>query len=122
MPRRRMDPYDPSLVPVARALRRAATVPERLLWSRLRGRRLGVRFLRQHPVLRYVADFCCPEAWLIVEVDGRSHDGLGDADRARQATLEALGYRVLRIANDDVLRDIDSVIRLIADTLERSPH
>ena len=122
MPRRRMDPCDPPLVPVARALRRAATVPARRLWSRLRGRRLGVRFLRQHPVLRYVADFCCPEAWLIVEVDGRSHDGLGDADRARQATLVALGYRVLRIANDDVPRDIDSVIRLIADTLERSPH
>ena len=121
MPRRGTDSYGPSLVPAARALRRAATVPERLLWSRLRGWRLGVRFLRQHPVLRYVADFCCPEAWLIVEVNGRSHDGHGDADRIRQADLGALGYRVLRVANDDVLRDLASVVHLIADTLEQSP-
>ena len=108
-------------MPAARALRSAATVPERLLWSRLRGRRLGGRFLRQHPVLRYVADFCCPEAWLIVEVDGRSHDGHGDADRIRQADLEALGFRVLRVANDDVLRNLAPVVRLIADVLEQSP-
>ena len=114
---RRVDPYEPHLVPIARTLRRDATVPERLLWSRLRGRRLGVRFLRQHPLLGYVADFCCPEARLVVEVDGRSHDGRGDADRARQSDIEALGYRVLRLSNDDVVRDLDAAAARVAEML-----
>jgi hypothetical protein len=58
----------------ARALRRGTTDAERALWSRLRRRQLGgFRFRRQHPIDRYIADFVCPEARLIIELDGAHH-------------------------------------------------
>ncbi len=105
--------YEPEAVPFARHLRREATFPERLLWARLRRRALGVRFLRQRPVGRYVVDFLAPDASLAVEVDGRSHDGQGAHDEARTASLEAQGLRVLRIPNDDILADLDAVVARI---------
>ena len=111
------DPYRPWLVPLARRLRREATVPEWLLWARLRRRRLGVRFLRQRPVGRYVVDFLAPEARLVVEVDGRSHDGRATEDAARQRALEALGLTVLRVSNDEVLRAPDAVADRVRSAL-----
>ena len=113
--------YDPTGVPRARALRRAAPVPERLLWSRLRRRQLGVRVLRQHPVGPFVVDFACPERRLVIEVDGRSHDGRAAADAAREAVLRRAGYRVLRLPNDDVLRDLDGVVARVAAALTDPP-
>src|SRR5208337_573404 len=60
----------------ARQLRRNATIPERMLWNRLRGGRLaGLKFRRQQPIGPYIVDFFCHEVGLVVEVDGRSHDG-----------------------------------------------
>jgi very-short-patch-repair endonuclease len=117
MPRHTTDPYRPHLVPFARRLRREATWPERLLWARLRRRALGVVFRRQRPVGPFVVDFLCPEARLVVEVDGRSHDGREVADCARQAILEARGLLVLRVTNDEVLRDPSGVARRIGDAV-----
>lgn len=105
------------LVPRARKLRRDATFPERVLWSRLRRRQLGVRFLRQRPVGQYIIDFYCPDVGLAVEVDGRSHDGAFACDLQRQAVLEGLGLRVLRVANDAVLEDVDGVVAQIITAL-----
>jgi len=102
-------PYDTHLTPLAKRLRREATFPERLLWSRLRANRLGRRFYRQRPIGTYVADFCAPQARLVVEVDGRSHDGRLAADLSRETALRAAGYEVLRFTNDEVLRDVDEV-------------
>ena len=106
-------PYEPDSTPFARRLRREATFPERLHWSRLRRRRLGTRFLRQRPVGRYVVDFLAPEAGLAVEVDGRSHEGRFSHDAARDAYLEQQGFRVLRVTNDEVLADLDGVTERI---------
>lgn len=103
--------------PYARRLRRDATGPERRLWTRLRARALGVSFRRQSPVGPYVVDFFAPAARLVVEVDGRSHAGRASADAARQTVLEALGLRVVRVTNDDVLYRLDATVRLIADAL-----
>jgi very-short-patch-repair endonuclease len=62
------------LTGLARGLRHRQTDPERLLWSKLRNRRLcGWKFRRQMPVGRHIVDFCCPDAWLIVELDGGQH-------------------------------------------------
>ena len=127
MKRRRFDRYEGRLIPVARRLRRDATVPERILWSRLRRRALGVRFLRQRPVGRYVVDFLAPEARLAVEVDGRSHNGTGRADAVRQRALEARGLTVVRVSNDEVFRAPDAVADRIRDVLatrgaSRSPR
>jgi very-short-patch-repair endonuclease len=113
--------YVPVGIPRARRLRRDATVPERLLWARLRRRALGVRFLRQHPIGPFIVDFYTPDARLAIEVDGRSHDGREAYDAARQAYLEARGVRVLRLTNDDVLRDPERSARRIYDALSPQP-
>ncbi|PXA89934.1 endonuclease [Caulobacter sp. D4A] len=97
---------------MARRLRRDQTDAERLLWSVLRGRRLdGFKFRRQVPIDRYVADFVCVEARLIVELDGGQHaEDAGRAyDAARTEVLEACGYVVLRFWNDAVRYELDGV-------------
>jgi len=89
-----------------------STSPERTLWGLLRDRRLaGAKFRRQHPVGPYVVDFYCQFHRLVVELDGRSHHDRGVPDEQRQHHLESVaGLRVVRIDNDDVLRDPESVI------------
>ncbi len=73
------------------------------------------RFRRQHPIAGYVVDFVCLKENLVIELDGGQHgDESGlvkDAERTRQ--LEQLGLRVLRVPNDDVMKDPDAVLRTI---------
>ena len=105
---------DPTIVERSRALRREATVPERLLWGVVRGGRLaGLKFRRQEPVSPFIVDFCCHAARLVVELDGRSHEGRAAADRARSEFLEREGFRVVRFSNDDVIGDLDAVANTI---------
>ena len=90
----------------ARELRRSSTEAEQAAWHLLRKLRLkGFRFRRQHPVGPYLADFCCRERRLIVELDGSVHGQPSQASRdaLRDAYLKALGYTVLRISNGMVL-------------------
>ncbi|MCX7428657.1 MAG: endonuclease domain-containing protein [Planctomycetia bacterium] len=95
----------------ARKLRRDATFPENLLWSRLRGRQLaGLKFRRQHPIGPFNADFYCDEAGLVVEVDRMSHDRRAKEDEHRSAYLRQEGLRVFRVTNDDVLEDVETVL------------
>ncbi|MBS0210003.1 MAG: endonuclease domain-containing protein [Planctomycetes bacterium] len=92
-------------------MRREATTPERLLWSRLRYGQLGdIKFRRQVAIGRYFVDFYCHEARLAIELDGDSHIGKAAYDQQRTAALEAQGIQVLRVANDDVLRTLDTVV------------
>ena len=94
-----------------RSLRKDSTFPERLLWSRLRGRQLGqLKFRRQHPVGPFIVDFYCHEARLIIELDGVSHDGRAKEDEERSAYLRREGVRVFRVTNDDVLKDMEAVL------------
>ncbi len=101
----------------ARALRSDMTEAETRLWHRLRNRQFdGWRFRRQHPIDPYVADFACPDAMLVVEVDGGQHaDSARDAER--DASLVTRGWKVLRFWNNDVLANIDGVLATIAATL-----
>ena len=99
----------------SRALRKNATDPERKLWSVLRGRQLGgLKFRKQVPVAPYIADFACLERRLIIELDGGQHDENRAKDDIRTRYLEAKGYRVLRVWNTDVMRNIDGVVEAIA--------
>jgi len=102
---------------VARMVRTTPTDAEIRLWSRLRRKQLeGFRFRRQHPMGPYVVDFFCPEAKLIVEVDGGQHaESAGDVRRTRW--LEAHGYRVIRFWNNDVLGNTEGVLLSILEAL-----
>jgi len=103
----------------SRVLRSRATYPERLLWSRIKpSRMLTYRFRRQHPIDGYVVDFCCVSEKIVVEIDGLSHAHTGIDDATRQQRLEKLGYRVIRITNDDVIRDVDNTVEWILNQLQ----
>ena len=112
----------------ARKLRRELSLPEKLVWVRIR--RGELHFRRQHPIGNYVLDFYCPAAKLAIEVDGVAHD-FGDRpqrDDRRAEWLKAQGIELVRIPAKDVLRDpdeiADAVIRLCsgpAKPLHHSP-
>ena len=110
----------------ARQLRSSSTDAERLLWSKLRDRRLhGFKFRRQHPVGPFVSDFACVECRLVVELDGGQHyDDEGQRrDATRAAALKAHGFEVLRFSNRELLAETDSVLQMIHDRLLAShPH
>ena len=89
----------------AHAMRQAPTRSEAALWRLLSGGKLGVGFRRQVPLDgRYVADFLAPSARLVVEVDGAWHHGRTEADARRDRVLQRLGYRVLRLSANLVLK------------------
>lgn len=101
------------------------TDAERVLWRHLRAGRLeGAKFRRQHPLPPWIADFCCIDARLIVEVDGSQHSP--DSDALRRYALESRGWRIARFWNHDVLLQTEAVVdeiwRLVADpTLSPTP-
>jgi very-short-patch-repair endonuclease len=102
----------------ARSLRRALTLAESRLWANLRNRQLGgFKFTRQEPIGKY-ADFACRDRHVIVEVDGGQH-AESIADRQRDNDLAALGYRVIRIWNNDVIGNITGVLEMLLSELRR---
>jgi very-short-patch-repair endonuclease len=99
----------------ARRLRAEPTPAEEALWQALRAGRLdGLRFRRQHPVGRFVLDFCCPAIRLVVEADGGIHDEQVERDEARAEVLHAFGYTTVRIRNEEVLADLPSALAKIS--------
>jgi very-short-patch-repair endonuclease len=105
----------------ARTMRRNPTEPEIRLWRVLSRSQLGgYKFRRQAVIGAAIADFLCPQKGLVVEVDGNTHADPA-ADARRTARLEALGYRVVRYTNDDVMRNIDGVRRHLLDVLDSLP-
>lgn len=105
-----------------RSLRRDQTEAERLLWMQLRDRRLqGFKFRRQHRIGPYIADFVCPEGWLVIELDGSQHLAATDYDAARSRFLEERGYRVVRFWNSDVALRMTELLDTVLRVL-RTPH
>lgn len=97
------------------------SLPEVLLWQRLRGRRCGdFKFRRQHVLGPYFADFYCHELRLVVEIDGSSHNQRGEHDRARDAWMEARGLRVVRLLATEVLENPDDVADRLVRMLNRT--
>jgi very-short-patch-repair endonuclease len=110
------------LKPVAREHRAEATGAESILWASLRRRAItGFKFRRQHAIDRYIVDFYCPRARLVVEVDGPIHDLQQAEDAARQEHLESLNLRVLRFSNDEVTENLENVLSRIEAALTTSP-
>src|SRR5579871_3015825 len=99
------------LKPLAREKRHDPTPAELKLWHFLRGGKLhGIKFRRQHPIERFIVDFYCAEAKMVVEVDGEIHQYTVVEDAIRQEFVEMLGLRVLRFTNDEVLHNVASVL------------
>jgi very-short-patch-repair endonuclease len=102
---------------LAKRMRREPSATERLLWKVLRDRKLGgLKFRRQVPIGRYVADFVCMRHRLIVEADGPHHDA--DHDAARDAWLKGQGFRVLRFTNAQIDRGPELVLSTILAAVE----
>ncbi|MCF8367897.1 MAG: endonuclease domain-containing protein [Bacteroidales bacterium] len=109
--------YNKKLQPFARQLRENMTKAEACLWKYAlkAGKLSSWQFRRQRPVLNYIADFMCKELLLIIEVDGITHlfEETVAKDIRKEKDLEAVGFKVLRFTDSEVLNDISNVIRTI---------
>ncbi len=106
----------------ARTLRNNMTDAERFLWQQLRRKQMnGYKFRRQFPLGKYIVDFVCLEARLVIELDGGQHAEQGTYDAKRDEWLNEQGFRVLRFWNDEVFRKTDGVFELILVALEGTP-
>jgi len=110
----------PTILARAREMRHAQTPAEATLWRTLRNRQIGFKFRRQHPIYRFIIDFYCAQAKLLIEVDGESHlqPDQEEYDKARTKYLEELGYKVIRFTNNDVRYNIEAVADKILKTVE----
>jgi very-short-patch-repair endonuclease len=106
----------------AKTLRQTLTKAEAVMWMHLSGRKLaGFKFSRQIPFGPFIVDFICRETKLIIEIDGQSHDASEDYDRRRTATLERLGYRVIRFSNEEVLGNVYGVLDAVERNVRQGP-
>jgi very-short-patch-repair endonuclease len=116
----------------ANQLRKHQTESEKLLWEILKNKQmLGLRFKRQHPIDKYIADFYCHSLKLVIEVDGKIHFNPEkiEVDRERTAIMENFGIIVTRFTNDAILQNIEIVrtsIEMICSKMifeqKRPPH
>ena len=104
---------DPQLLEFAKTMRQNATDAENLMWQLLRNKCfMNLKFRRQHVIKPYIVDFYCHEIGLVIELDGSQH-GTVDAieyDAERTKFLEALGLKVVRYWNHEVLSQADFVL------------
>lgn len=108
--------YNKHLKEYSRRLRRDMTDAEKLLWSKIRGKQLkGFQVYRQKPIGRFVADFYCPKANLVIELDGGQHytEEMRTRDGLRDRYLESVGLRVLRFSDREVFEDLTAVLEKI---------
>ena len=112
----------PEAIEFARAERATANEFAKTVWQWVRNRRIGnQKFRREYPIPPYTADFCCVELKLILEIDGADHfteDGR-ERDRERDDFLARQGYRVVRIAGYDVLREPSLCLKKIEEAVKK---
>lgn len=106
--------YNSKYLEQTRELRRNMTPQERKLWHCFL-KEYPVRFYRQRSIDRFIADFYCSDAKLVIELDGSQHytpDGR-QYDAARTQQLKLYGLDVLRFSNEDIERRFSTVCREI---------
>src|SRR3954466_5352940 len=114
--RRKIIPYNPSLVKLAKSLRQSMTYSEVKLWNRLKNfQMMGYDFDRQKPILNYIADFYCKDLLLVIEVDGISHDNenMFIKDDLRNDELRDYGVSIIRFNAMDVVKNINGCLMVI---------
>ncbi|MDP2175337.1 MAG: DUF559 domain-containing protein [Bacteroidota bacterium] len=117
-------PYNPKLKENSKALRKQGILSEVILWKELRADSFnGYSFYRQKPILNYIVDFYCKELSLVIEIDGFSHesDKAIQYDKERDRQMAVLGLRVLRVLDNEVKKNLQSVLSRIADFTPPSP-
>ena len=104
----------------AKRMRKEPTEAENILWKYLKGKKLGLKFRRQHPIDIFIPDFVCLEKQLIIEIDGGYHftEEQKNLDKERTRILNAFGYQVLIFTNDEVIGDIEGVLSQISVELD----
>jgi len=107
--------YNKKLKRFSRELRNDSTDGEIILWKEvLRAKKMyGYQFNRQFAIENYIVDFICRKLKLIIEVDGYSHQFKTNQDKKRDEHLADLSYKVLRIDEYDIKKDLNNVIRVI---------
>jgi very-short-patch-repair endonuclease len=108
----------PKIFGRAKQLHRNMSPAEEKLWKHLRAHRMGdVHFRNQHAIGNYIVDFCAPRRKLIIELDGSQHLDQKEYDEERTKYLELRGYKVLRFWNNDIMNNIDDVLKAIWNVL-----
>lgn len=101
----------------SKELRREMTPAEKILWKELKTNKLnGLHFRRQQIIDRFIVDFYCHQYALIIELDGDIHDLQKDLDTEREAYLVARDFRILRFTNEEVLKDLPTVLKKIVES------
>ena len=113
--------HNKQLVPLAKQLRKEMTKEERHLWYDYL-RSYPVRFSRQKVLGKYIADFYCAQAGIVIELDGSQHyeDRNIMKDQERTAFLESYGLRIVRIPNNEVMRNFRGVCEYIDTAVKQS--
>lgn len=95
--------------------------PEKKLWSKLRGKQLGVTFYTQKPILGYIADFWCPAAKLVVETDGKQHLKKKAVawDKTRDEAMAKKGIKTMRFPAQAVFNNLPAVVALIQHEVDK---
>lgn len=117
--KKKIIPYNPQLVPLARKLRNNSTLSEILLWKRLRNKQfLGYDFDRQKPIGNYIVDFYCAKLMLAIEIDGCSHDGKAEYDLNRHQEIEDSDVTILHFDDVNVKQNLDGVLYMLKKQLK----
>jgi very-short-patch-repair endonuclease len=112
--------YGKHLKKYSRRLRNEMTDAEKLLWSKIRGKQLkGSQVYRQKPIGRFVVDFYCPKAKLVIELDGGQHysEVIRAKDESRDRYMERVGLEVLRFSDTEVFENLPGVLEEIRNRL-----
>ncbi len=117
------------LIERVRLLRQRQTEAEKVFWERVRNKKTGYKFKRQKLLSIYtgnklrffIADFFCQELHLVVELDGKIHENQIERDRTRDSIINMMNYRVIRIKNDEILKNLELILNdiLPSPSLER---
>ncbi len=125
MKKRKIIPYNPKLVPLAKKLRKNMTLSEVLLWQELNKKQmLGFDFDRQKPIDNYIVDFYCKDLQLAIEIDGESHnyEEASVNDQIRQSKLESLGVHFLRFDDLEVKKEMKYALNHIYQWIVEKTH
>ena len=111
------------LIQLGKNLRNNSTKEEIILWQHLKQKQLGVKFRRQQPIDKYIADFACFEKRIIIELDGSQHNESEniEKDKIRDLYFEQNGFKVIRIWNNEITQNIEGVIEKIKNEIECPP-